>query len=151
MTLSFITKSIKGVLTMKKTVITIISIILGIALVFSLAMLIRNYIVPVLTIANSQKNVQETFLCSSESPDGKFNLEAYRTEPGATVDYSVRVYMINGNQKEIIYTSIYNMVLVLKFYQKKRLIVFEQTDQLQNINNEIISLDMNNKNKLIKK
>lgn len=61
MTLSFITKSIKGVLTMKKTVITIISIILGIALVFSLAMLIRNYIVPVLTIANSQKNVQETF------------------------------------------------------------------------------------------
>lgn len=46
---------------MKKTVITIISIILGIALVFSLAMLIRNYIVPVLTIANSQKNVQETF------------------------------------------------------------------------------------------
>ena len=102
MTLSFITKSIKGVLTMKKTVITIISIILGIALVFSLAMLIRNYIVPVLTIANSQKNVQETFLCS---PDGKFNLEAYRTEPGATVDYSVRVYMINGNQKEIIYNA----------------------------------------------
>lgn len=46
---------------MKKTVITIMSIILGIALVFSLAMLIRNYIVPVLTIANSQKNVQETF------------------------------------------------------------------------------------------
>ena len=43
------------------------------------------------------------------------------------------------------------MVSVLKFYQKKRLIVFEQTDQLQNINNEIISLDMNNKNKLIKK
>lgn len=90
---------------MKKTVTTIISIILGIALVFSLAMLIRNYIVPVLTIANSQKNVQETFLCSSESPDGKFNLEAYRTEPGATVDYSVRVYMINGNQKEIIYNA----------------------------------------------
>ena len=105
MTLSFITKSIKGVLTMKKTVITIISIILGIVLVFSLAMLIRNYIVPVLTIANSQKNVQETFLYSSESPDGKYNLEAYRTEPGATVDYSVRVYMINGNQKEIIYNA----------------------------------------------
>ena len=90
---------------MKKTVITIISIILGIALVFSLAMLIRNYIVPVLTIANSQKNVQETFLCAAESPDGKYNLEAYRTEPGATVDYSVRVYMINGNQKEIIYNA----------------------------------------------
>lgn len=90
---------------MKKTVITIISIILGIVLVFSLAMLIRNYIVPVLTIANSQKNVQETFLYSSESPDGKYNLEAYRTEPGATVDYSVRVYMINGNQKEIIYNA----------------------------------------------
>lgn len=57
MALSFITKTIKGALTMKKTVITIISIILGIALVFSLAMLIRNYIVPVLTIANSQKSV----------------------------------------------------------------------------------------------
>lgn len=61
MTLSFITKSIKGVLTMKKTVITIISIILGIALVFSLAMLIRNYIVPVLTIANSQKTFKKRF------------------------------------------------------------------------------------------
>ena len=105
MTLSFITKSIKGVLTMKKTVITIISIILGIALVFSLAMLIRNYIVPVLTIANSQKNVQETFLCSSESPDGKYNLEAYRTEPGATVDFSVRVYLTTGDRKTIVYDA----------------------------------------------
>ena len=90
---------------MKKTVITIISIILGIALVFSLAMLIRNYIVPVLTIANSQKNVQETFLCSSESPDGKYNLEAYRTEPGATVDFSVRVYLTTGDRKTIVYDA----------------------------------------------
>lgn len=46
---------------MKKTVITIISIILGIALVFLLAMLIRNYIVPVLTIATSQKAFKKRF------------------------------------------------------------------------------------------
>lgn len=47
---------------MKKTVITIISIILGIALVFSLAMFTRNYIVPVLTIANSQKRSRNVFM-----------------------------------------------------------------------------------------
>ena len=42
---------------------------------------------------------------ASQSPDGKYNLEAYRTEPGATVDFSVRVYLTTDDRKSIIYDA----------------------------------------------
>lgn len=42
---------------------------------------------------------------ASQSPDSKYNLEAYRTEPGATVAFSVRVYIIKDDKKEIIYDA----------------------------------------------
>lgn len=74
-------------------------------LIVAVALFIRTYIIPILNIGNSQTSNQETFLTSSQSPDGKYNLEAYRTEPGATVDFSIRVYIINGNQKNIIYDA----------------------------------------------
>ena len=89
----------------KRTIVIILSIISSVVLIVLLALFVRIYIVPILNIGDSQTNNPETFLMASQSPDGKYNLEVYRTEPGATVDYSVRVYMINGNQKEIIYNA----------------------------------------------
>lgn len=56
-------------------------------------------------IGTSQANSQETFLLASQSPDGNYKLEAYKTEPGATVDFSVKVYQITGGQKELIYNA----------------------------------------------
>ncbi|MBO5333065.1 MAG: hypothetical protein J6B37_03010 [Clostridia bacterium] len=90
---------------MKRTIMIILSIILGIVLIVLLSLFIRIYIIPILNIGNSQTNTQETFLMVSQSPDGKYNLEAYRTEPGATVDFSIRVYVIRDNKKSIIYDA----------------------------------------------
>ena len=90
---------------MKKTIVIVLSIISSFALIVQLVLFICIYIIPILNIGSSQTSKQETFLIASQSPDGKYNLEAYRTEPGATVDFSIRVYMINGNQKNIIYDA----------------------------------------------
>ena len=51
------------------------------------------------------RNNPETFLMASQSPGGKYNLEAYRTEPGATVDFSIRVYLTTDDRKSIIYDA----------------------------------------------
>ena len=90
---------------MKKTIVIILSILSSVVLIVLLFLFIRIYVIPVLNIGNSQTNSQETFLMASQSPDSKYNLEAYRTEPGATVDFSIRVYIINDNRKNMIYDS----------------------------------------------
>ena len=56
---------------MKRTIMIILSIILGIVLIVLLSLFIRIYIIPILNIGNSQTNTQETFLMVSQSPDGK--------------------------------------------------------------------------------
>lgn len=56
-------------------------------------------------IGRTQENNQETFLLSSQSPDGKYILEAYKTEPGATVDFSIKVYLMKGEKKDLIYNA----------------------------------------------
>ena len=86
-------------------IVIILSIISSVVLIVLLALFIRIYIVPTLNIGDSQINNPETFLMASQSPDGKYNLEAYRTEPGATVDFSVRVYLTTGDRKTIIYDA----------------------------------------------
>lgn len=90
---------------MKRTIVIIIFIISSVILTALLALFIRIYIIPVLNIGDSQTNNPETFLMVSQSPDGKYNLEAYRTEPGATVDFSVRVYLTTDDRKAIIYDA----------------------------------------------
>ena len=90
---------------MKRTIVIILSIISSVVLIVLLALFIRIYIVPTLNIGGSQTNNSETFLMASQSPDGKYNLEAYRTEPGATVDFSVRVYLTTGDRKTINYDA----------------------------------------------
>lgn len=50
-------------------------------------------------------DVPETYLLTSQSPDGKYILEAYKTEPDATVDFSIKVYIKNEDERELIYNS----------------------------------------------
>ena len=90
---------------MKKTIVIILSIISSVVLIVLLALFVRIYIIPVLNIGESQTNDPETFLMTSQSPDGKYNLEAYRTEPGATVDFSIKVYLTIDDKKSIIYDA----------------------------------------------
>ena len=94
-------KIIKEVMLMKRAIVIISAIVLIVLLV----LLLRVYILPILRISNSQTNDKETLLMVSQSPDGKYSLEAYRTEPGATVDFSIRVYVVNDNKKSIIYDA----------------------------------------------
>ncbi len=82
--------------------------ILKISIVFFIILsiiLICVYLISVCNIGVSQKNNQEILLLSTQSPDEKYNLYAYRTEPGATVDFSVKVYSINDEKKELIYNA----------------------------------------------
>ena len=70
---------------MKRTIVIILSIISSVVLIVLLALFVRNYIVPILNIGDSQINNPETFLMASQSPDGKYNLEAYRTQAIGTL------------------------------------------------------------------
>ena len=90
---------------MKRPFLIIISVLSSVALIVLLALFITYYIIPFLNIVNSQTNNPDTFLMDSKSPDGKYNLEAYRTEPGATVDFSIRVYLVTDDGKTIIYDA----------------------------------------------
>ncbi len=47
-------------------------------------------------------------------------------------------------QKEMIYTSIHNMISVIKYYQKKRSIVFTQVHELENLQEEVKNLEYDN-------
>ena len=98
-------KIISGVVMMKRIIVIILSTMACVVLIVLLALFIRIYIIPALDIGNSQTNNPETFLIASQSPDGKYNLEAYRTEPGATVDFSIRVYLITNDKKSLIYDA----------------------------------------------
>lgn len=46
---------------------------------------------------------QADLLMTSISPDGKYTVEAYRVNSGATVDFSVKVYVITEKGKKLIY------------------------------------------------
>ena len=98
-------KIIKGGIMMKRTVVIVLSIISSVVLIVLFALCIRIYIIPILNIGNSQTNSTETYLKTSQSPDGQYVLQAYRTEPGATIDFSIRVYIISDNRKNIIYDA----------------------------------------------
>lgn len=87
---------------MKKKIIIITLILLSL---FMLLLIITLWFKPVLEIGISQNNRAESFLLSSVSPEGDYTLEAYKTEPGATVDFSVKVYIVNGKDKDLIYNA----------------------------------------------
>lgn len=90
---------------MKKIYVLTISIVVSIILVIFLALFVRSYIIPIFSIGNSQSDTKETLLYVVQSPDGKYTLEAYRTEAGATVDFSIKVYLISDNNKKLIYDA----------------------------------------------
>lgn len=62
-------------------------------------------VVAVLGIGFTQDDSDEVYLLSSTSPNGQITLSAFRTEPGATVDYSIKVYMIDEDERTIIYNA----------------------------------------------
>lgn len=90
---------------MKKVVPIVLAVVLNVVLLVLAILFVFLCIVPFLGIMKSQENSPETFITSSQSPDGEYILEAYRTEPGATVDFSIKVYEVTGNTKTLIYDA----------------------------------------------
>ena len=100
MGLCFTTQNTKEGMMMKRTVSIIFIVILS-TLLFALLMKICLIVGIGIFLGSSE----ETFLMSSQSPTGEYNLEAYKIEAGATVDFSIKVYKINGNHKKLIYNA----------------------------------------------
>lgn len=126
---------------MKKTIVVISSILLSVVLIALIALFVCTYIIPILNIGNSQTDTQETFLMASQSPDGKYNLEAYRTEPGATVDFSIRVYLIINNKKILFMTHIMNMkpklfgLIIRRFQLTKKHLIYHKAKNTIGVRN----------------
>ena len=87
---------------MKKKIL-IITIIFASLLMILLVVIL--WFKPIIELGISQNNSAETFLLSSLSPDGEYKLDAYKTEPGATVDFSIKVYITNESDKALIYNA----------------------------------------------
>lgn len=83
---------------MKKSMIfriviaVVIGITVGMVLLFSTMVLLYSC---------SQES--DSLIAESVSPEGTYRLRAYRTNPGATVDYSVKVYLIKNSKEKLIY------------------------------------------------
>ena len=84
----------------KRMVLVLLSVAL--ALVIGAVMFFR--IIPTISLVFSQRNSEETLLVTSVSPEGTYELEAYKTQPGATVDFSIKVYDVSQD-KRLIYNA----------------------------------------------
>lgn len=49
--------------------------------------------------------VQEDFLLTTTSPNNTYTVEAYKANGGATVDFSIKVYLIDNKNKLLIYNK----------------------------------------------
>lgn len=83
---------------MKKKLLITLSVI-------SVFLLSLIYVLLVGGIVVSQADGEEVLLESSSSPDGNYQLEAYRVERGATIDFSVKVYLLEKSRKKLIYNG----------------------------------------------
>ncbi len=83
----------------------------------------------ILFLGLSQSNCEEKFLTSSISPKHKYTVEAYRTEPGATVDFSVKVYLIKDKK-----------ILIYNAYHEEDAIISWINDDIVLINNKKINI-----------
>ena len=84
---------------LKRVVLVICSIIIGCSLCSC------SWIESLRNIEVSQTNNEDKYLLTSISPDGTYVLEAYRTEPGATVAFSIKVYIVNDDERRLIYNA----------------------------------------------
>jgi hypothetical protein len=63
------------------------------------------WMIPAIKLGLSSVPEDEKLLATSVSPNNAYKLQAYRTEPGATVDFSVKVYIVTKKEKILIYNA----------------------------------------------
>lgn len=70
-----------------------------------IVVIVGVYLTQIYWISKSQNNSNETYLLTSESPDEEYLLKAYKSEPGATVDFSIKVYLVENKTRKLIYNA----------------------------------------------
>lgn len=85
------------------------------------------WLAAVLNLGSAQGNREETFLSAAQSPDGKYTLEAYQTQPGATVDFSVKVYLVDEGQKDLIYNAYHEYEAEMSWVDSERVCINGKT------------------------
>ena len=68
-----------------------------------------------------------TFLQTSVSPDGTYKLNAYRTEPGATTDFSIKVFLESGKKEKRIYDAYHEKSVDIKWLDNHRVCINGKT------------------------
>ncbi|MEG1981817.1 MAG: DUF5412 family protein, partial [Clostridia bacterium] len=81
----------------------------------------------VLTFGISLSSTQDTLIESSISADGKYALEAYKIEPGATVDFSIKVYIKTDSDKKLIYNAYHESNVEIKWISNSQVSINGKT------------------------
>lgn len=88
-----------------------------------------------LFVSKTPSHSKESFLITSTSPDGEYVLNAYRTEPGATTDFSVKVYLNDNKSEKLIYDA---------YHESSVDIVWIDSSNVE-INGKVLNLEKNEK------
>ncbi len=72
-------------------------------------------------------SVPDTLLTSSVSPDGEYQIEAYRTNPPAFDDFSIRVYIVEDGDKELIYDCYHEKEVEIEWISDSEVVINEIT------------------------
>jgi len=102
---------------MKKAVIIVGSLVLVGLAVFAIFYFTNNF---------SENTSRYTLLTTSVSPDGTYTLNAYRTEPGATTDFSIKVFL-SGKKNKRIYDAYHEETVDIKWLDNKRVCINGKT------------------------
>lgn len=108
-------------------------VISGIVFSFLIAIFLTFFFTSIFQISKSQRNGPETFLLQSISPQGDYILAAYRTNPGATVDFSIKVYLKNGEKQDLIYNA----------YHESQVDIFWLNNHIVSINGKTLDISRN--------
>lgn len=77
----------------------------------------------IINASNFQKSSSEVLLMTSYSPDKKYKLLAYRTEPGATVDFSVKVYSVGNKRHKLVYNCYHKSTVDITWVDNSTVII----------------------------
>ncbi|MBQ6381070.1 MAG: hypothetical protein IJJ41_05700 [Clostridia bacterium] len=93
--------------------------------------LIASSVFGIYWLTNRKENTSRyTLLTTSVSPDGTYTLNAYRTEPGATTDFSIKVYLESGKKEKRIYDAYHEETVDIKWLDNERVCINGKTLEL---------------------
>ena len=75
------------------------------------------------TLSACSASVSEELIEVSESPNGIHSVEAYLVNGGTTVDWAVKVYLVDDSNKTIIFNQYHKSTANIKWIDDNRIII----------------------------